>query len=74
MFAEQSRREGFALGDTEFLPELDCPHGQIIIAVSTLEKAALDTLTTRAIRLAAPYEGKLMYWDCPMIPKASPFK
>jgi len=74
MFAEQSRKAGFALGDTEFLPELECPHGQIIIAVSTLEKPAMDALTTRAIRLAAPYEGKLMYWDCPMIPKASPFR
>ena len=64
-FAEAARLGGFAIGDTEFMPEQTLPHGIIIIHLSSLRKKEIDDITTRAIVLAKQYGGTLNYWDCP---------
>ena len=73
-FSEEARMAGFAIGDPEFSPELDEPYGIALHRISTLEKAKLDAYTTDAIYLAERYLGKLLYWDCPVIPKNSPLR
>lgn len=73
-FAEEARLAGFAIGDVEFSPELDEPYGIALHRIGTLEKPCLDAYTTDAIYLAEKYLGKLLYWNCPMIPKNSPLR
>lgn len=36
---------------------------------ASLDKAAVDEMTTRIIQLAAAQEGALQYWDCPIVGK-----
>lgn len=74
MFSQQARQSGFALGEAEFIPEMEQPHGIVIVRVSTLQKDELDAVTSQAIYLARPYEGILCYWDCPLIPKSHPLR
>ncbi|MBQ4610752.1 MAG: DUF695 domain-containing protein [Clostridia bacterium] len=73
-FAEEARMAGFAIGDTEFSPELEEPYGIALHRIGSLDKAQVDAYTTDAIYLAERYLGKLLYWDCPVIPKNSPLK
>ncbi len=74
MFCDQARKGGYAIGENEFIPEMEQPYGIVIIRISTLQKRELDALTTQAIYLAAPCEGVLCYWDCPLIPKNHPLR
>ena len=68
-FMEAARQSGFAVGHSEFAPEQDLSYGISLLRISPLEKAAIDQLTTRIIRLAAQYEGILTYWNCPIMGK-----
>ena len=74
LFAEQARVGGFAVGDYEYEPEQEFPYGVALCRVSTLDKAEIDALTTQAIRLASRYEGRLNYWNGPIVGKISPFR
>lgn len=74
MFAQQARTAGFALAESEFIPEMETPHGVVIVRVCTLQKREVDAMTTQAIRLAAPCQGIMCYWECPRIPKNSPLR
>ena len=69
IFAEGARQAGFAVGDREFLPEQENPYGVVLLRISSLDKAAVDEMTTRIIQLAAAQEGTLQYWDCPIVGK-----
>ncbi len=74
IFAEEARLSGFAIGESEFRPEYEDPHGVKLQCVSTLNKREIDALTTRAIRIAEKYEGHLEYWESPLVPKKSPLR
>ena len=74
LFAEEARLSGFAIGESEFRPEFEEPHGIKLQCISTLDKREIDALTTKAIRIAAKYEGHLEYWDSPVVPKKSPLR
>lgn len=63
-FAERARLGGFAIGETEFIPEQELSHGVILIQLSALRKKEIDDITTRAVNLAKEYGGILSYWDC----------
>ena len=64
MFEEQARLSGFAIGEAEFDDHSDHPYGVCLHVVSTLNKPDVDEITTRVIRLAKQFEGKLVGWDC----------
>ena len=66
LFQEQARRAGFAIGEPTFRPELSEPYGLSVYALSSLEKAQVDALTTRAIRAAAHQGGVLLNWSAPV--------
>lgn len=74
MFAQQARTAGYAIGESEFIPEMEQPHGVVIVRVCTLEKREVDAMTTQAIRLAVPCQGIFCYWECPRIPKNNPLR
>ena len=63
-FSERARLDGFAIGETEFVPEQETSHGVVLIQLSALRKKEIDDITTRAINLAKEYGGILSYWDC----------
>ncbi len=63
-FAERARLDGFAIGETEFIPEQELSHGVTLIQLSSLRKKEIDDITTRAVNLAKEYGGILSYWDC----------
>lgn len=65
-FAEAARQAGFAVGEYEFEPEQPLPYGVTLHRISTLEKSAMDALTTEVIYLAARFDGALQYWSCPV--------
>ncbi|MDO5110807.1 MAG: DUF695 domain-containing protein [Clostridia bacterium] len=74
MFSEQARHAGFALSDTQFYPDMERAYGIAIIKIATLNKPDVDALTTSAIYLAQNYDGTLLYWDAPVVPKHSPLR
>lgn len=74
MFAEQARQSGFALSETHFYPEQERAYGVAIIRICTLNKPDVDALTTSAIYLAQNFDGTLLYWDSPVVPKHSPMR
>ena len=73
-YAEEARMAGFAIGDQEFTPELEEPYGVALYRIGTRDKAQVDAYTTDARYLADKYLGKLLYWECPVIPKNSPLR
>jgi len=72
MFQEKARFAGFAIGNPQFKPELELPHVLPVFALSSLEKPAVDKLTTNAIRVAEPFGGALLRWSTPVVPRRSP--
>jgi hypothetical protein len=68
MFEETARRAGFAIGSPEYNSDTDLPNGLVIYRISTLEQDDIDALTVRVIKLAQGEEGKLLYWDCNIVP------
>lgn len=71
-FCDGARNVGFALGDASFEPEIPLSHVQALYALSSLDKAQVDALTTKAIRAAAPHGGELLRWTCPRMARKSP--
>ena len=71
-FTEQARQTGFAVGKSEFASDSELPHGVVLYCLSSLEKRKMDRLTTRMIKLAAKYGGKLVYWNCQLVRKKPP--
>ncbi|MBO4384391.1 MAG: DUF695 domain-containing protein [Clostridia bacterium] len=70
VFEETARRAGFAIGSPEFQPESDFPNGVVVYRISTLKRHDIDSVTVRAIRLAKKIEGRLLFWDCNIVPKS----
>lgn len=69
IFEETARRAGFAIGDPEFRSENELPNGVVIYRISTLKRRDINSVTLRAVTLAEKTEGKLLYWDCNIVPK-----
>ena len=74
LFAEKARQVGFAVGTPEYAPEHAQAYGVVVLRVSSLEKREIDDVTTQVIRLAEEFEGTLLHWDCPLVPKVNPLK
>ncbi len=74
LFQEEARLAGFVIGDAVYAPEQDLPYGVVLHRISTLCKRDIDSLTTRAIRIAERFRGVLVQWDCLLISKGSPLK
>ncbi len=72
LFSEKARKGGFALGEPKFRTELDLPHSVSIHCLSALTKPEIDAITTKAIYLAEAFDGELLRWSCPLMPKRSP--
>lgn len=70
MFEETARHAGFAIGDPEFISDSELPNGVVIYRISTLAQDDIDALTVRVIKLAQGEEGRLLYWDCNIVPKS----
>lgn len=66
-FAEQARIGGFAFDGPVYAPERELAYGAGIVRLSTLKKADVDALTTRAINLAKPYGGEFGEWSSPVM-------
>ena len=69
LFEEQARLSGYAIGKAEYIPENETPHGSLAMLMTSLLKANIDDATTRLIRIAEKYEGRLLFWDCVLVPK-----
>ena len=73
-FAQEIRLAGFAIGDPEFNPDLEEAYGITVFRLGTLEKQDLDKNTSDIIYTAEKYFGKLLYWNCPVVPKNGPMR
>jgi hypothetical protein len=72
LFAEQARLSGFAIAGPVYEPEHELAYGAAIVRLSTLDKAEIDSLTTRAVRIAEKYGGELRYWESPVVRRGGP--
>ncbi|MEG1560740.1 MAG: DUF695 domain-containing protein [Clostridia bacterium] len=63
LFSEEARINGYAIGETAFVPEYEESHGVSVYKISPLKKLELDILSTDIIRIARRYEGRLIGWD-----------
>ncbi|MBO6061609.1 MAG: DUF695 domain-containing protein [Clostridia bacterium] len=70
MFEAAARQAGYAIGPAEYLTDYDLPSGVVLYRISTLKREDIDALTVRTVRLAQKYEGRLLYWDCNIVPKS----
>lgn len=70
IFEAAARQAGYAIGPAEYLSEYEMPNGVVIYRISTLKREDIDGLTVRTVRLAQKYEGRLLYWDCNIVPKS----
>ena len=68
-FADLCREEGYAIGNMDFIPERDLPHGLSVHTIQPLVWMPLTAATTGLIRLSATCEGMLEYVDCAFIEK-----
>lgn len=67
-FGEEALSEGFAIGGSEELENEDLTCGVLLYRISALRKRDIDAVTIQAIRLAEKYGGRLLFWDCPIVP------
>lgn len=65
-FAPNALREGFALGSAEKSNGDDCMVGFAVHRICELTPSSVGAATDKVIALAAPYGGKLLFWDCPI--------
>ena len=70
IFEEMARQAGYAIGSAEFHSEYELPNGVVIYRISTLKREDIDSLTVRTVRLAQKLEGRLLYWDCNIVPRS----
>ncbi|MEG1548314.1 MAG: DUF695 domain-containing protein [Clostridia bacterium] len=71
-FTEQARLSGFAAGKNEYAAESELPYGASLYSICSLKKIDIDKLTTRVIRIAEKYDGKLVHWSCQLVRKKPP--
>jgi hypothetical protein len=64
---------GFAIGETDYIPEREPSYYIVLHAVSPLDKSAITELTTKAIYAAEAYGGVLEHLDSAFIPKRGIF-
>lgn len=69
LYEEAARSAGFAIGAPDERSELELPYGATLHRISTLNKADIDSITVKAIRIAQEYTGRLAYWDCAIVPR-----
>ncbi len=67
-FEEAARGEGFAIGGYEEFEGNELPCGVVLHRVCALRKFDIDAVTVQAVRAAEKYNGKLLFWDCPIVP------
>lgn len=70
LFEETARQAGFAIGSPEFHSEYELPNGAVLYRISTLKQADIDALTVRTVKLLQKLDGRLLYWDCNIVPKS----
>lgn len=70
-FEDEARKAGFAIGSSEYRSESEFPYGVVLHRICPLIKREVDAVTVLAIRIAERFGGKLMYWDCPIVPQAA---
>lgn len=70
LFEETARQAGFAIGDAEYHSEYELPNGVVVYRISTLKPEEIDALTVRTVKLAQKLDGRLVYWDCNIVPKS----
>ncbi|MBQ1520920.1 MAG: DUF695 domain-containing protein [Clostridia bacterium] len=70
LFEEAARQAGFAIGTPEFHSDFELPHGSVLYRISTLKPEEIDNVTVRTVKLAQMMEGRLLYWDCNIVPRS----
>ncbi len=73
LFGENAKALGFAIGETDYIPEREPSYYIVLHAISPLEKQALTELTTKAIYAAETYGGVMEHFDSAFIPKRGLF-
>lgn len=68
-FAAQALDEGFATGEYKDVSDGELPCGVVVHRICAMKKWDVDAVTVHAIRLAEEHGGKLLYWDCPIVPR-----
>lgn len=67
-FIDAARQEGFAVGEYEDFDSDELPYGVVLHRICAFRKFDIDAVTIQAIRIAERSEGKLLFWDCPIVP------
>ncbi len=73
LFAENAKSLGYAIGETDYIPEREPSYYIALHVVSPLKPERINELTTRAIYLAATYGGVMEHFDSAFIPKRGIF-
>lgn len=73
LFTENAKALGFAIGESDYIPERDPSYYVVLHAVSPLEKAPVTEWTTKAIYAAEAYGGVLEHFDSAFVPKRGIF-
>ncbi|MBQ4428755.1 MAG: DUF695 domain-containing protein [Clostridia bacterium] len=68
-FAAKALDEGFATGEYKDVSDGELPCGVVVHRICAMKKWDVDAVTVHAIRLAEEHGGKLLYWDCPIVPR-----
>ena len=71
-FAQAARMAGFAYSGPVYSPERELAYGADIVRLSSLDKRAIDKLTTKAIDLASRYSGEFGEWSSQIIRRRGP--
>ncbi len=73
LFGESAKSLGFAIGETDYIPERDPSYYIVLHAVSPLELDLVTELTTKAIAAAQTYGGVMEHFDSAFIQKRGIF-
>ncbi|MBR5949420.1 MAG: DUF695 domain-containing protein [Clostridia bacterium] len=68
-FAAKALDEGFATGEYKDVSDGELPCGVVVHRICAMKKWDVDAVTVHAIRIAEEHGGKLLYWDCPIVPR-----
>ena len=68
-FLEEVRQQGFAIGQIDCNTAYELPYSVTLHAVSALDRAQLNALTTKAILAAQQYGGVFDRLDSQFVPK-----
>lgn len=73
-FGREAMLAGFALGETDFIPERDPSYYITLHTMGTLELTAVNAMTTRAIDIADGYSGVMDHLDAAFVSRFRPKK